>query len=253
MLVQKKGFLFDVDGTLTTFGRQDSIIDLLIINDLELIRQKGYPIGLITGRSVEWVKNFFFKHVNETLKDFIQIFGEYGLINWINGKKRKATIPIETKKILSKVKKEIIKAICDYKELIPILSYTNPDERSLWIEPKEVMITFRALPIYGLTSDKYLKIIEPIIQNYSNILKIVQSPLAIDILPIEASKKTAAEKAIKVLDLEKKVNKWYAFGDSDADSEMALAENSVVKFYKIKSGVTSELHYYIEKILCDKI
>ncbi len=249
MIRPKIGFLFDVDGTLTTYHANDSVIDLLIINDLELIRRKNYPIGLITGRSVEWVRNYFFQHVNETLKEYIPVFGEFGLVNFYQGKKNRISIDKELKDLLKSVKKECCEAICEYRELEPYEHYLQPNERKLWIEPKEIMITFRTLPLYGITTDKLLRNIEPIVEKYSNYLKIVPNPYAVDILPNKVSKKTAAEKAIRTLDKEKLVTRWYAFGDSETDQEMSNAKNANVKFYMIPRGVTREAHLIIQRLL----
>ena len=249
MIRPKIGFLFDVDGTLTTYHANDSVIDLLIINDLELIRRKNFPIGLITGRSVEWVRDYFFNHINDTLKEYIPVFGEFGLVNFYKGKKNRKRIDKELKELLRTVKNECSDAICEYRELEPYEHYVQPDERKLWIEPKEIMITFRTLPLYGITTDKLLKNIEPVIKNYGDKLKIIPNPYAVDILPIKTSKKTAAEKAIRTLDKEKQVVKWYAFGDSETDREMSNAKNADVKFYKIPRGVTREAHLIIQRLL----
>ena len=249
MIRPKIGFLFDVDGTLTTFKRNDSVVDLLVVNDLEIIRKNRFPIGLVTGRGVEWVRNYFFNHINETLREYILIFGEYGLVNWYNGKKIRKRIKKETKETMFKAKNEFTKEICEYLELESYIDYTPPDHRYLWIEPKELMITYRSLPNFKLTPERYLKIIQPIIENYSDILKPYLSEQALDILPIKESKKTAAEKAIRVLDPNKEIEIWYAFGDSDSDEEMALAKNGNVKFFRVENGLTSESHRIIQKIL----
>jgi HAD superfamily hydrolase (TIGR01484 family) len=245
----KIGFLFDVDGTLTTYHANDSVIDLLIINDLELIRRKNFPIGLVTGRSVEWVRNHFFNHVNDTLKEYIPIFGEFGLVNFYHGKKNRKRIDKETRNLLKTVKQKCCETICEYRELEPYEDYVQPSERKLWIEPKEIMITFRTLPLYGITTEKLMKIIEPIVEEYANELKVIPNPYAVDILPVNTSKKTAAEKAIRTLDKEKAVTKWYAFGDSETDQEMGYAKNVDVKFYKIPRGVTREAHQIIQRLL----
>ncbi|TET30703.1 MAG: HAD-IIB family hydrolase [Candidatus Heimdallarchaeota archaeon] len=245
----KIGFLFDVDGTLTTYHVNDSVIDLLIINDLEMIRKMDFPIGLITGRSVQWVRNYFFNHINDTLKEYIPIFGEFGLVNWYRGKKVRKRISKELRELLRNVKQECSEAICEYRELEPYEDFVQPDQRKLWIEPKEIMITFRTLPLYGLTTEKLLRNIEPIVKEYANELKIIPNPYAIDILPIETSKKTAAEKAIRTLDKEKVVTKWYSFGDSETDREMSYAKNADVNFYKIPRGVTREAHLIIQRLL----
>ncbi|HUT80562.1 MAG TPA: HAD-IIB family hydrolase [Candidatus Bathyarchaeia archaeon] len=253
MSLPKIGFLFDVDGTLTSYRRNDSFIDLLLINDLDLIRKMKCPLGFVTGRSIEWVKNTFFEHVNESLKEYIFVSGEYGLVNFYQGKKAKYRIPKETRELLIKVKGEAIKAICDYKELEPCESYQQPDSRCLWIEPKETMVTIRSLPLFGLTTDKYERIINPIMEQYSDKLKAIPNKYALDILPINISKKIAAEKVVNVLDPKKEVVHWFAFGDSEADREMSYISRKNVNFIMVKQGITSETHYMIEKALAGKL
>ena len=137
----KIGFLFDVDGTLTYYRGNDSSVDILIINDLETIRKRKHPIALVTGRSVDWVRNVFFEYINDTLKEYIPIFGEFGLVRWFNGKKTKSRINKETKEALVDVKGRIIDKICEDRDLETIESYCEPDQRSLWIEPKEITRT----------------------------------------------------------------------------------------------------------------
>ncbi|NHJ04976.1 MAG: HAD-IIB family hydrolase [Candidatus Heimdallarchaeota archaeon] len=251
-ITPKIGFLFDVDGTLTYYRGNDSSIDLLIINDLEMIRQKGHPIGLVTGRSVDWVRNIFFNYISPTLREYIQIYGEFGLVSLIDGKKTRRRIGKETREALTSAKEKIIQVICEDRDLEPITSFSAPDRRSLWIEPKEIMLTFRTLPLLGLTSDVFKKLIDPIIKEYSELLKLELNPYAADILPIFANKKTAAEKAIQKLDPDKKIEKWFAFGDSESDKEMGKAKGKKVQFYLIPRGETSRAHYIIQRLLIGK-
>jgi HAD superfamily hydrolase (TIGR01484 family) len=251
LLPPKIGFLFDVDGTLTTYKRNDSVIDLLLINDLENIRKKGLPIGFVTGRGVDWVLNHFFQYIDKALKEHTFISGEYGLVNYYDSKKKYRKLPKELQKILANLKKELIEVICDYRQLECIESFVAPDERSLWIEPKERMITFRSLPSYGLTTEKYLRNIEPIVNKYQDELKITSSIYAVDILPMVASKKMAADKAIKALDPNNEVDQWYAFGDSEADEEMGRLRK--VKFIKVEHGETRDTHFLIEKAMFGKL
>ena len=246
------GFLFDVDGTLTYYRGNDSSIDLLIINDLDMIRKRKHPIGLVTGRSVEWVKNIFFSHINPELKEYIHIHGEFGLTSFVNGKKSKRRIPKEIKEALTVVKKEITEIICDDRQLEAISSYEAPDRRSLWIEPKEIMLTFRTMPYFGLTIDVYEKLIEPVLSDYSELLRLEKNPYAADILPIFANKKEAAKKAIKNLDSDKTIEKWFAFGDSESDQEMSNIRGKDIRFYLVPRGDTSQVHTLIQRALTGK-
>ena len=252
MTIPKIGFLFDVDGTLTYYRGNDSTVDLLIINDLEDIRKRKHPIGLVTGRSVSWVRQVFFEYINDSLKEYIQIFGEFGLVSWHNGKKRKGRISADTKAALTEVKEKITEEICFDRDLEVEVSYQAPQSRALWIEPKEVMLTFRTMPTFGLTIEVYKNLIEPILDDYKDLLKLESNPYAADILPISADKKKAAEKAIKKLDPEKKIQRWYAFGDSESDRKMEEAKGKDVKFYLIPRGDTSKAHYIIQNLLIGK-
>jgi HAD superfamily hydrolase (TIGR01484 family) len=221
------------------------------MNDLENIRKRGLPIGLVTGRSVDWVLSRFFRHIEEPLKIHSFISGEFGLVNYYKGKKIYRKLSKELQNLLINLKNEISEAICEYRELECIESLDNPERRVLWIEPKDRMITFRTLPSFGLTVDKYLRNIEPIIENYSDKVKIVTNRYAVDILPIVASKKLAAQKTITKLDPKKEIQKWYAFGDSEADEEMGRLRK--VNFIKVNQGMTRETHYLIEKAVYGKI
>jgi len=246
---KKIGFLFDVDGTLTTYHRNDSIVDLLLVNDLNLIRKRRYPVVFITGRSITWLQEVFFDHIDPDLRDYIFLAGEFGLVTFYQGKKRRRRIDAETKKTLSEAKEEIIEAICTYKELEVVNSYHAPDYRCLWVEPKEIMTTIRTLPLFGLTTEKLLRIINPIIAKYTEKIKLIPNKYALDILPAFASKKNAAKKAIKKLDPTREVTFWFAFGDSEVDAEMATAAPKKVKFYLVPQGASSETHKLIERAL----
>jgi HAD superfamily hydrolase (TIGR01484 family) len=243
-----KGFLFDVDGTLTSYRNNDSKVDMLLVYDLEQIRRNGHPIGFVTGRSVDWVKNYFFKYVNDTLKDYIQIFGEFGLVSLIQGKKELFQLDKNLKSILQEIKKEITKAICNERDLEPLTSYSEPRKRVLWIEPKDIMITFRTMPTFNLTIEQFQTIAEPIIKNYPEV-KIEANPYALDILPQMASKKLGAEKAIKSLDPENKIMKWFAFGDSLTDENMSKVANKEVEFTLVPRGDTRIAHELIQKAI----
>ncbi|NHJ48125.1 MAG: HAD-IIB family hydrolase [Asgard group archaeon] len=247
----KIGFLFDIDGTLTTYQRNDSVIDLLLMNDLENIRKRGMPIGLVTGRSVDWVNNHFFEYIDDNLREHSFISGEFGLVSFYDSKKTYRRLPKEIQKLLIELKKELTDIICDYRQLDVIESFEVPDERLLWIEPKERMITFRTLPSFGLTTEKYLRNIEPVMKDHLNILKIVPNKYAVDILPILATKKLAAEITIKALDPNKEINKWFAFGDTEADEEMGRLRK--VQFIKVEQGMTRDTHYLIEKAMYGKL
>ncbi|MCF2143840.1 MAG: HAD-IIB family hydrolase [Candidatus Heimdallarchaeota archaeon] len=248
MLKKKIGFLFDVDGTLTTYHRNDSIVDLLLINDLNTIRKRQFPIAFITGRSVTWLQEIFFDHIDPALQEYIFLACEYGLVTYFKGKKRRRRIDQETKHVLSEAKEKIISALCDYKELEVAYSYHAPDFRCLWVEPKEIMITIRTLPLFGLTTEKFLKIIQPIMDNYKDRLRLIPNKYAIDVLPLFATKGNAAKKAIAKLDPEGQIERWFAFGDSSADEEMGLARKNI-HFYLIPQGLSSETHQLIERAL----
>ncbi|NHJ84713.1 MAG: HAD-IIB family hydrolase [Asgard group archaeon] len=252
MIKPEIGFLFDIDGTITTYQRNDSVIDLLIINDLEHIRKKGFPIGFVTGRSVQWVHNVFFNNINELLMNYIPAFCEYGLVNFYQGKKQRRRTNPKIREQLLEVKKRVIETILVDRELELYENYLAPNFRSLWVEPKEIMITFRTLQTYGLTIEVLSRYIEPIIEEYED-LKLIKNPYAADILPINISKKTAAEKAIQVLDPENKIHRWFAFGDSETDREMVKAKKTSIEFFKITPGITNEAHNIIEDIMIGKI
>ena len=110
------------------------------------------------------------------------------------------------------------------------------------------------------TADKYKsyrekeaeKLIEPILGNYSDILRLEKNPYAADILPIFANKKEAAKKAIKNLDPDKTIEKWFAFGDSESDKEMSKIRGKNIKFYLVPRGDTSKVHTLIQRTLTGK-
>jgi len=182
MVIPKVGFLFDVDGTLTYYRGVDSVVDLLLVNDLEKIRKFNHPIWLVTGRSVKWVQEVFFEHLNKDLTSYMNVMGEYGLISNFQGKRKKRRLPKETTDTLQKVQDLSIELLCEARELECIVSEEKPDKRCLWIEPKEVMLTIRTLPFYGLTTELFLRILEPIIEEYKDKLNFASNPYAIDIL-----------------------------------------------------------------------
>ncbi|MHA1737062.1 MAG: HAD-IIB family hydrolase [Candidatus Heimdallarchaeota archaeon] len=253
MVIPKVGFLFDVDGTLTYYRGVDSVVDLLLVNDLEKIRKFNHPIWLVTGRSVKWVQEVFFEHLNKDLTSYMNVMGEYGLISNFQGKRKKRRLPKETTDTLQKVQDLSIELLCEARELECIVSEEKPDKRCLWIEPKEVMLTIRTLPFYGLTTELFLRILEPIIEEYKDKLNFASNPYAIDILPKGINKKIAVEKAIRLSDPNKEIDNWFAFGDSEADYEMGKTKKHSVTYYHVPRDVSPKAHNIIEKVLTGKL
>ena len=252
MVIPKVGFLFDVDGTLTYYRGIDSVVDLLLVNDLEKIRKFNHPIWLVTGRSVKWVQEGFFELLVFEQTGYMNVMGEYGLISNFQGKRKKRRLPKETTETLQKVRELSIELLCEARELECIVSEEKPDKRCLWIELKEVMLTIRTLPFYGLTTELFLRILEPIIEEYNDKLDFASNPYAIDVLPKGINKKIAVEKAIALSDPTKEIDNWFAFGDSEADYEMGKTKKHSVTYYHVPRDVSPKAHNIIEKVLTGK-
>lgn len=243
------GFLFDVDGTLTYYQGNDSALDQRLIDDLNYINRKEIPIGLVTGRSVIWVQDHFFSHLTDSLLKEIRIFGEFGLVFWNGEKIEFSKITDDMNLALAQVRKEVIDIFLKEKKLKAIFSYESPNQKCLWIEPKDRMVTFRTLPTFDFSIDNLLEVVEPIVERYSTKLKMHYNPLAIDVIPNFASKQFGAEKAIRALDPNNNIEQWYAFGDSESDKEMSKAKNGSVKFFLVPREATEKVHELIQKIL----
>ncbi|MBD3189962.1 MAG: HAD-IIB family hydrolase [Candidatus Heimdallarchaeota archaeon] len=246
---QTIGFLFDVDGTLTYYQENDSVIDQSLIDTLNYINRKKMPIGLVTGRSVIWVQDHLFDYLTDDLKKQIRVFGEFGLVFWNGEKIELSKISDDMKLALAMVRKEVIAIFLNEKNLKAIVSYEPPNQKCLWIEPKDCMVTFRTLQTFGLTIDHLLEIVKPIFEKYSAQLKMHYNPLAIDIIPNFASKQYGAEAAIKALDPNNKIEQWYAFGDSESDKGMSKAKNGLVEFHLVPREETKKVHELLQKIL----
>ena len=250
-MTKQIGFLFDVDGTLTTYHGNDSVIDPDIISVMHMISENQIPIGLVTGRSVTWVQSYFFPYLSRALKESIRISGEFGLVTWNGKEKQSQVVDNGLASILKQIQRAVVLKALNEQGLQTIESYSAPEKLCLWIEPKEVMVTFRTLPAYGLTLAKLMALVKPIVTKVTTPVKIEANPAAVDILPSFASKQYGAEEAIKMLDPSGKISHWFAFGDSEADREMEKVRNCKVQFFLVPRGDTKTVHQMIEE-LCTK-
>ena len=241
--------LFDIDGVLTlpiTDQRKISIIDPHIIEILHNFHQQDIKFSLITGRAFGWVEKFLLHDYRSFLHD-IPIFTEYGLASFISNKLKVSKKAKEFRDEFFFPIMSSIKQICQEKNLFfEMKAFVDyPDHGSLWLEEKKGMISIASNTL--ISPEQVHDIIGKAVTEYSNEIRIINHHLGCDILPKGWSKEQAAIKSYKLLDSEKKVDKWYVFGDNESDKEMCKPFPNVT-FIDTKLGASEVTIKYLKNL-----
>jgi HAD superfamily hydrolase (TIGR01484 family) len=216
------GFLFDIDGCITPRESKEihSGVDPVLFQWFEKIQRKNWPIAFVTGRAYPFVKKTAPK-----LMEYLCFF-EYGA-TWIHNGKHfvKPSEKEWREKEIVKLR-EKIKEIC-LKEKVPLTTeelVMAPKDGGMWIEKKETMISVASNTLVEVSEVQRI-VMKAVEELEIKKVRINKHHLGIDLIPEDRSKKEGAEEARKIMDPDKKVSKWFVFGDSDYDKEMVQAFN----------------------------
>lgn len=227
----KYAWLFDVDGVITD-PQAKQIVHPEIIGLITKKLLKEEPVGLITGRSVDWLEERILHHFEKEAQNHLSHFfisaetgGVYG-----SYKNNKLSISVDEKLKVPDAARKEIKDIAN-KYFPKIMFYDLPKKTMATIE------VIDGVPIeeFKKLQPKLDKLIFKVFQKYNlkKKFKMDSVRLSTDVESIYAGKDLAAKRFLDWLNNKNiKPEKFYSFGDSNSD--VAMAE----ELYKNKLNVT---------------
>lgn len=214
-------WIFDLDGVVTDVS-QKKITNPKILEYFSKFMQKGEPVAINTGRSLEFIRKEVFSPMLDYLKtngiseDLLNNFfavGEKGNA-WIENEKdyydKTISVP---KEFTSKVKELIEKGFSD------TMFFDNTKKTIISIEMNKGF----ALERFNSSKEKLLPKLEKLLkeENLENAYKIKHGTIAIDIQDKSAGKKKGMKRILEWLSRNSlKPEKIFVFGDSLEDLEM---------------------------------
>lgn len=209
-------FLLDADGTITDL--QTKKPNPIIIEKLGVLIKRQVKIAIITGRSLDWIKEVIVKELTKKIGNeagkivLICEFGATGEYKDTSGK----TVTCEEKDLFIEpvISEKLAKLALNYKESMFI------DMRKKSMFTVEIKDNF-SLDRFIKDRDSLLKEIKSELKGNSSYNLIFRpSSIALDIRNSRLDKYFATPKAIKLLGCNKN-SKFIAVGDNIFDSEMA--------------------------------
>ena len=247
------GYLCDVDGTITTRYGEDSPVDRRVIERFPDILKGGGRIAIITGRSEWWLD----EHVIPLLKEYkllrrVLVLGEYIYFKISGGRRSWDPSVNEFKKDREAIKRKIAELS---QPNIPT-SLTDaryaPETGELWFEPGVGILSVRTNPHNSAVDSDFVYDVTKRACNQlgfrGSALDIKKSPIATVVSRPEAHKGNSARIALEILDPENKVERWYAFGDSDMDERMVEASPGKIHYVSVKGMASSGVLEFLDNL-----
>lgn len=214
-------WLFDVDGVITD-PQEKQVTHPQIIDVIVAKLMAKEPVGLITGRSIDWLEDRVLHHFHAKAKGHLSNFfisGEKGGVFGLYDDNDKLKIKVDKK---LKVPDEVIKGI---KKIVE----ENFSNIMFYDEPKKTMASVEAVDGIPLADFKKFQpqldvLILNILKRYNlgKTFRIDSVRLSTDIEHVLAGKNLGARRFLDWLnDKNIKISKFYAFGDSASDIAMA--------------------------------
>lgn len=216
----KHGWLFDVDGVIAS-PHEKQVTNPHVINLIAERLLKGEPASLITGRSIDWLKerilhHFEFRKNIDLSKFFVSaekggVFGSYG------SKKELNLTTDNNLQVPEEAKQEIEELVEKFPEII---FFDSPKKTMVSIEVIDGVDIAKFKEIQPRLDQLILEILKK--HNLQTKFRVDSVRLSTDIESIEAGKNLAARRFLNFLkDLNIELEKFYAFGDSISDIQMA--------------------------------
>lgn len=214
-------YIFDVDGVLTNLVDRE-VVDESLINEIIKLLENKIPVGLITGRSIPWVRKNVLDILIEKIKHKmdlkrLMVIGEKGG-TWLVFDKHGNSSFRKAKFYISKRLERNIKRVIENK-------YSDVVQ---FDDSKRTMIT--AEMKYGYDLNSFTKKQKEMIQDFQKIildtkiknLRVESTSIAVDVESIYFAKPFSIEKFLGFLRKRKIYpKKFITFGDSKSDFEMA--------------------------------
>lgn len=232
------GYLFDVDGTITD---RPGHVDQRVIDRSRRIQDSGEKVAYITGRPAWWLH----EKVVPAVGPDIPLFGEYVNVLIHNGK---TSVDPRSEEFHRVYRPQLKERIADVSRFygVPVIMEdrrTYPDGIELWFEEHLGILATWINPRNPKT-DKYF--IYKVVTEGFNASGFPTEEFAINFAfncsPVsfaDNNKRSAATKALSLLDPEGVIERWYAFGDSAMDEEMTLADPKRITFVSV-AGTSSQ-------------
>lgn len=244
------GIIYDVDGTITTVYGIESPIDRRIMERTSRMCDLGYKIAFVTGRARWYLEENLLPLLKEFgLYDKVLVMGERGVYRLHNGvvfvdtNLEKEFIPYR-----QRMKEEIMKVAKE--RGIPVKAEElrePPRTGELWFEDKLITLDVRTNSynkknlvnedsVYEVTVEAMKRLGEQIDFSSFDVLK---TSLSTVVMFRKFNKYNQAKFIDDTLDPDNLVERWYVFGDSEDDRQMAEANPEKTIFVNVR-GRTSE-------------
>lgn len=212
-------WLFDVDGVITD-PQAKQVTNPEIIKVISHLLEKNEPVSLITGRSIAWLENRVLHLIEQSQQNLSNFFvsAEKGGVFGSYDDSHKLRLEIDKNLEVPKpVKVQIEKLI---KQKFP---------KIIFFDPKKTMASVEMID--GISTEEFKKVQPKLDRLIAEILKkykldkkfrIDSVRISTDIENVIAGKNLGARRFLDWLNQKNiKVKKFYAFGDSVSDAEMA--------------------------------
>ncbi len=216
-----RAWLFDVDGVITDPQEKQIIHPQIIDVIIGKLLQKE-PVGLVTGRSIDWLEERVLHHFTKKAKGHLSNFfisGEKGGAFGVYDDNNKLKIKIDKKlKVPDKVIQGIKKIIKE--NFSNIMFYDEPKKTMASVE----VIDGKPLADFKRLQPKLDALILDILKRskLEKTFRVDSVRISTDIEHVSAGKNLGARRFLDWLnDKNVRVSKFYAFGDSRSDVAMA--------------------------------
>ena len=253
------GIIFDVDGTITTVYGVESPIDRRIVEKTCELYNRGHKIAFVTGRAKWYMEENLLPLLREfDLYDKVLVVGERGAYRIKNGKVFvDSNLEREFSPYRQLIKEEVFKVA--EKRGIPVKKEElrePPKTGELWIEDKKITLDVRPNQynerglvtedsVYEVTVEAVRRLCR---QHDLSSLEILKTSLSAVVLFKKLTKYNMAKAVVETLDPQNLVERWYVFGDSEDDRQMAGVYPEKMTFVDVRGRASKGTLEKLEEI-----
>jgi hydroxymethylpyrimidine pyrophosphatase-like HAD family hydrolase len=219
----KTAWIFDVDGVLTN-PEAKQVLLTAIFDELSKRLQKGEPIILNTGRSVDFITRNILEPLssrlsNQKYMEKLMTLAEKGAISITFDDSGKRIITIDHGMRISQELQDEIKAIVDQQPYSDTMFFDKTKQTMSSIELK----AGKPILLFREYQKNLVKILQNLLKknNLENTMRVDPTTICTDVENINVGKSLGVKKFLKMLE-EKGVfpNEFICFGDSPSDLDM---------------------------------
>lgn len=215
-----RAWLFDVDGVITD-PQAKQVINPRVIEVISARIKKGEPTSLVTGRSIDWLEERVLHFFEQNAKDYLQNFfvsAEKGGVWGSYDTENNLRIEVDENLIVPEpARSEIAKVVDKFPD---VLFYDSPKKTMESIEVIDGVAVEKFKEIQPQADRMILEILKK--HHLEKEFRVDSVRISTDIENIKAGKNLGARRFLDWLN-QKNITpkKFYAFGDSVSDAEMA--------------------------------